>query len=86
MEMSITIAKILFLAYFRGVEGDDTGMGRPEFIWGRCNKIQYQTRDHFVSAREGPMVNSRPGWYDLTLRFFLPVTLNRVLIFICGHS
>ena len=59
MEMSIVMAKILFLADVRGVDGDDLGGGRPDMIWGRRNKMQFQTKDIFVSAREGPMVQFR---------------------------
>lgn len=56
MEMSIVMAKILFLADVRSVEGNDLGAGRPEMIWGRRNKMQYQAKDAFVSAKDGPMV------------------------------
>lgn len=50
------MAKLLLLAEVRCVEGDDCGAGRPDLIRGRRNKMQYQTKDWFTSAREGPRV------------------------------
>ena len=57
LEMSITMAKLLYLADVRAVEGSDLGAGSADMTWGRRNKMHYQTYDHFVSTRDGPMVN-----------------------------
>ncbi|KAI4176008.1 MAG: hypothetical protein LQ343_001290 [Gyalolechia ehrenbergii] len=56
LEMSITMAKVLFLYDVRAVEGDDLGAGRSELMWGRRNTENYQTWDVFVSTRDGPQV------------------------------
>lgn len=56
MEMSITMAKVLYLSDVQAVEGDDLGAGKAHLIWGRRNKAIFQTKDTFVSEREGPRV------------------------------
>ena len=56
MEMSIVMAKVLFLTDVRSLEGNGLGAGRPDMIWGRRNKMQFQAKDAFVSAKDGPMV------------------------------
>ncbi|KAL9579004.1 MAG: hypothetical protein Q9212_005359 [Teloschistes hypoglaucus] len=56
IELSIVMAKILFRADVRLAEGDHLGEGRADLGWGRRNKSQFQTKDAFVSAREGPIV------------------------------
>ncbi|KAL8777895.1 MAG: hypothetical protein Q9213_007662 [Squamulea squamosa] len=45
LEMSITMAKVLYLCDVQAVEGNDLGGGKPDQIWGRQNKEQYQTWD-----------------------------------------
>ena len=56
LELSIVMAKVLFLSDVRAVEGDDLGAGKADLIWGRRDESHFQTRDVFVSAREGPTV------------------------------
>ncbi|KAL9587473.1 MAG: hypothetical protein Q9203_003497 [Teloschistes exilis] len=56
IELSIVMAKTLFRADVRLAEGDHLGEGRTDLGWGRRNKSQFQTKDAFVSAREGPTV------------------------------
>ena len=56
LEMTITMAKILFLADVQAVEGDDLGAGNPNLMWGRRNNMNYQLYDYFVAARDGPVV------------------------------
>ncbi|KAL8937323.1 MAG: hypothetical protein Q9216_004481 [Gyalolechia sp. 2 TL-2023] len=56
LEMSITMAKVLYLYDVHAVEGDDLGAGRPELMWGRRNTETYQTGDIFLSTRDGPKV------------------------------
>ncbi|KAL8981373.1 MAG: hypothetical protein Q9205_003823 [Flavoplaca limonia] len=59
LEMSITMAKVLYLYDVKAMEGSDLGAGRPDQIWGRQNKEHYQTCDRFMSTRKGPIVNFR---------------------------
>lgn len=56
LEMSIVMAKVIYLFEVKAVEGDNLGAGRADLIWGRRNKANFQTQDIFVSKREGPMV------------------------------
>ena len=56
LEMTITMAKLLYLADVQAVEGSDLGAGRANMMWGRRNKMQYQTYDYFVAIRDGPKV------------------------------
>ncbi|KAL9034324.1 MAG: hypothetical protein Q9180_005470 [Flavoplaca navasiana] len=59
LEMSITMAKVLYLYDVKAMEGSDLGAGKPDQIWGRQNKEHYQTCDRFISTRKGPIVNFR---------------------------
>lgn len=59
LEMSITMAKVLYLYDVKALEGSDLGAGRPDQIRGRQNKEHYQTCDRFISTRKGPIVNFR---------------------------
>ena len=43
LEMTITMAKILYLGDVRAVEGSELGAGRTDMTWGRRNKMHYQT-------------------------------------------
>ena len=52
LEMSIVMAKILFLADIRAAEGNELGAGKADLIWGRRNKTHFQTKDRFVSSRK----------------------------------
>ncbi|KAL8773643.1 MAG: hypothetical protein Q9209_001409 [Squamulea sp. 1 TL-2023] len=56
LEMSITVAKVLYLYDVQAAKGSDLGGGKPDQIWGWQNKEQYQTWDVFVSIRYGPLV------------------------------
>ena len=56
LEMTITVAKVLYRADVRAVEGSDIGAGSPDLIWGRRNKGQYQTQEWFVASKDGPLV------------------------------
>lgn len=59
LEMSIVMAKVLYLSDVQAVEGDDLGAGMAHLIWGRRNKANFQTKNTFVSVREGPMARFR---------------------------
>ncbi|KAL8686379.1 MAG: hypothetical protein Q9224_005463 [Gallowayella concinna] len=56
LEMSITMAKALYLCEVRALAGNDLGAGKPGLMWGRENKKHFQTWDVFVSLRQGPVV------------------------------
>lgn len=56
LEMSVTMAKLLFLSDVRAVEGNDLGAGKANLMWGRKDTAHFQTWDVFVSIREGPIV------------------------------
>ncbi|KAL8961690.1 MAG: hypothetical protein Q9193_001798 [Seirophora villosa] len=59
LEMSITMAKVLYLSDVQAVEGDTLGAGSADLIWGRRRAACFQSRDTFVSQRDGPMVQFR---------------------------
>lgn len=59
LEMSITMAKVLYLYDVQAMEGNDLGAGKPDQILGRQNKQVYQTWDSFISIRQGPVVQFR---------------------------
>lgn len=58
-ELSVCIARVLFLYDVRLAPGDTTGEGRPELSWGRRRRGEQQTKDMFVAEREGPFVEFR---------------------------
>ena len=55
-ELSITIARLLFLFEIRETPGETLGAGRPELGFGRKRRNEYQIEDRFVAARNGPIV------------------------------
>ena len=57
LEMTITMAKLLYLGDVRAVEGSDLGAGRANMTWGRRNKKQFQTL--LVTAIRGIILLSR---------------------------
>ncbi|KAL8668549.1 MAG: hypothetical protein Q9168_006823 [Polycauliona sp. 1 TL-2023] len=59
LEMSITMAKVLYLCDVKVTEDNDLGDGNPNQVWGRRNKGHYQTWDRFISIRHGPIVQFR---------------------------
>ena len=59
LEMSIVMAKILFLADIQAAEGNELGAGNADLMWGRRNKAHFQTKDIFVSSREESAVRFR---------------------------
>ncbi|KAI4187856.1 MAG: hypothetical protein LQ348_004018 [Seirophora lacunosa] len=59
LEISITMAKVLYLSDVQAVEGDTLGAGSADLIWGRRRAACFQSRDTFVSQRDGPMVQFR---------------------------
>lgn len=59
LEMSVVVAKVIYLFELRQDPSDLAGGGSPEGRAGRRNVEQYQTYDAFVSLRDGPMVQFR---------------------------
>ena len=58
-EMSLIIARMLWLYDMRTQPGSTMGEGSPSFVWGRMRKDEFQLQDRFVSTHEGPMVEFR---------------------------
>ena len=60
MEMMLCVARSMWMFDIRGLKGDRSGYGEN---WGRVMKVkgeeEYQTRDWFVSDREGPSIEFR---------------------------
>lgn len=59
MELTVTMARLIFQYDFRGMPGGTEGQGDPSMMWGRRDKTQFQTWDFMVSHRNGPMVQFR---------------------------
>ncbi|CZR50298.1 uncharacterized protein PAC_00170 [Phialocephala subalpina] len=55
-ELTVTLARVLFLFYLREAEGELIGGGKPELGFGRKRKNEYQIQDRFVGARDGPII------------------------------
>ncbi|KAK4120542.1 cytochrome P450-like protein [Parathielavia appendiculata] len=60
VEMSITLARVLFLYDVRRAVGvQDPGEGKPGAEWGRHRVSEFQLMDTFTSLKNGPMVEFR---------------------------
>jgi cytochrome P450 len=60
IEMTITLARVLFLYDVRRAQGIvDPGEGRRGAEWGRHREGEFQLVDTFTSLKEGPMVEFR---------------------------
>lgn len=59
IEMSTTIARLLFLYDLRKAPGPDPGEGNPSLEWGRQRSWEYQLVDQFTSLKDGPLVEFR---------------------------
>lgn len=60
IEMSVTLARVLFLYDVRRAAGVvDPGEGRDDLEWGRHRREEYQLVDTFTSMKDGPMVEFR---------------------------
>lgn len=60
LEMSVVMAKSIYMFEIRRDCQSNLGCGSPDRETGRQNVNQYQTFDTFVSLRDGPMVQLRP--------------------------
>ncbi|KAK3348761.1 cytochrome P450-like protein [Lasiosphaeria hispida] len=60
IEMTITLARVLFLYDVRRAQGvEDPGEGREGAEWGRHRSGEFQLVDTFTSLKTGPMVEFR---------------------------
>ena len=59
LEMSIILARILWIYEIRLQPGSSLGEGNPRLGDLRSRKSEFQTKDIFVSAHDGPMVEFR---------------------------
>ena len=59
-EMSLVIARLMWLYDMRLEPGSTAGEGNAKFGPGRTRKNEFQLQDRFVATHEGPMVQFRP--------------------------
>ena len=59
IEMTMTLARLLFMYDIRRAAGISTGEGREGNEWGRHRPSEYQLVDTFTSLKDGPMVEFR---------------------------
>ena len=55
-EISLVLARMIWLYDMRSSPGSSTGEGRPDLGVGRGRKNEFQLQDRFVSMHEGPLV------------------------------
>lgn len=55
MELTITLARLLYRLDIKLPEKNVVGEGGPDQIWGRRNRNQFQVKDEFIGCKEGPM-------------------------------
>ena len=59
-EMTVTLARVLFLYDMRKAQGVvDPGEGREDLEWGRQRKGEFQLVDIFTSMKDGPLIEFR---------------------------
>ncbi|KAH7125665.1 cytochrome P450 [Dendryphion nanum] len=59
VELTVTIARLLFLNDMRLAPGTSLGEGRGDLEVGRTRAEEYQIEDRFASMKDGPMVQFR---------------------------
>lgn len=59
VELTTTLARVLFLYDMRTSAGPDPAEGRPDLEWGRQRVGEYQLIDQFTSLKDGPMIEFR---------------------------
>ena len=55
LELTITLARLLYLMDVKVPEGNTLGQGAPDLMWGRRNQNQFQVTDYFLAMKQGPM-------------------------------
>jgi cytochrome P450 len=59
VEMTTTLARVIYLFDMRLAPGTDVGAGSPKLEVGRQRRGEYQLKDTFTSMKDGPMVQFR---------------------------
>ncbi|KAF1995072.1 cytochrome P450 [Amniculicola lignicola CBS 123094] len=60
VELTITIARVLFLFDLRLAPGKTLGEGSADLEFGRTRSMEYQIEDRFASMKDGPVAQFRP--------------------------
>jgi cytochrome P450 len=60
VELTVTIARVLYLYDLRATPGSTLGAGSAKLEVGRTRANEFQIDDHFASSKEGPMLDFRP--------------------------
>lgn len=61
VELTITIARVLFTFDLRVAPGSTLGAGSKDLEVGRTRATEYQIEDRFASMKDGPMLQFRPS-------------------------
>lgn len=59
IEMSTTLARVLFLYDLRKTAGPDPSEGNKSLEWGRHRESEFQLIDQFTSLKDGPLIEFR---------------------------
>jgi cytochrome P450 len=59
VELTVTIARVLFMYDFRLTPGTSLGAGSSDLEVGRTRATEYQIQDVFASKKDGPMLQFR---------------------------
>ena len=51
LELTIALARLLYLLDVKVPDGNTIGQGAPNLIWGRRNKNQFQVTDFFIAGK-----------------------------------
>ncbi|KAJ4294588.1 hypothetical protein N0V90_008279 [Kalmusia sp. IMI 367209] len=60
VELTVTIARVLFLFDLRLAPGSTLGAGSKDLEIGRTRATEYQIEDRFASMKDGPLLQFRP--------------------------
>ena len=55
LEISITMARLLFPPEVKAIDGNTLDQGTPDLMRSRRNKNQFQVTDVFIAAKQGPI-------------------------------
>jgi cytochrome P450 len=61
LELSIAMARLVYIYRFRAVEGDGSGAGKPGLEYGRHRKDEFQLVDNFLCSKTGPQLEFERG-------------------------
>ncbi|KAL1612329.1 hypothetical protein SLS60_000555 [Paraconiothyrium brasiliense] len=60
VELTITIARVVFMYDLKLAPGSTLGAGRKDLEFGRTRATEYQIEDRFASTKDGPLLQFRP--------------------------